>query len=55
MPAFNTELEAAGLTVLRERMISPIFRKIGENVSEALIITLDGSVIGDADSMGYVL
>jgi putative SbcD/Mre11-related phosphoesterase len=54
MPAFNPELGAAGLTVMRERVISPIIRKIDqEQVSEALVIMLDGSVIGDVDSMKY--
>ncbi|MCL4435145.1 MAG: metallophosphoesterase [Thaumarchaeota archaeon] len=53
VPAFNPELGAAGLTVMRERVISPILRKIDAHVSEALVIMLDGSVIGDADSMKY--
>jgi putative SbcD/Mre11-related phosphoesterase len=55
MPSFNTELSATGLTVHRERIISPLLRKIDGAVAEALIITLDGSVIGDADSINYVL
>ncbi|MFQ6134617.1 MAG: metallophosphoesterase [Nitrososphaerales archaeon] len=55
MPSFNTELSAIGLTVFRGRIISPLLRKIGGDVAEALIITLDGSVIGDVDSMKYVL
>lgn len=53
VPAFNPELGAAGLTVMRERVISPILRKIDAHVSEAMVIMLDGSVIGDADSMKY--
>ncbi len=55
MPSFNTELSATGLTVYRERIISPLLRKIDGNVAEALIITLDGSIIGDIDSIQYVL
>jgi|TARA_B100000315_G_scaffold253182_1_gene291452 hypothetical protein len=55
MPTFNTELSTGGLRVFRKKIISPLFRKISGTVSEALIITLDGSVIGDTDSMKYVL
>ncbi len=53
VPAFNPELGAAGLTVIRERVISPIVRRIDGYVSEALVIMLDGSVIGDVDSIKY--
>jgi len=55
MPTFNTELNSGGFRVFRKEIISPLFRKISGTVSEALIITLDGSVIGDVDSMKYVL
>ncbi len=54
MPSFNTELSTIGLTVLRGQIISPILRKI-KDINEALIITLDGSIIGDAESVKYVL
>jgi putative SbcD/Mre11-related phosphoesterase len=55
MPSFNAELGAKGLKVFREKMISPIFRKLNGKISEAIIITIDGSVIGDSDSIQYVL
>lgn len=55
MPAFNTELSTVGLTVFRERIISPLLRKIGGGIVEAFLITLDGAVVGDVDSMKYVL
>ena len=55
MPTFNTELSSGGLRVFRKEIISPLFRKINGTVSEALIITLDGSVIGDVNSMKDVL
>lgn len=55
MPAFNLELGSVGLAVYRERIIAPILRKISGRVDEALIVTLDGSVIGDVDSVKYVV
>jgi putative SbcD/Mre11-related phosphoesterase len=55
MPSFNSELSASGFIVNRKRIISPILRKVNDKISDALIFTLDGSVIGDVDSIQYVL
>ena len=55
MPSFNTELNVKGLTLSSKKLISPIFRKIAKNMEDAFIITLDGSVIGDIDSVKFVL
>lgn len=57
MPAFNLELVVAGSAMdaaRQERKIAPILRSL-KSVSEAMIMTLDGDLIGDVSLLPNVL
>jgi len=54
-PAFNMDLSAVGLTVPRERMISPLLRRVAGYVEDAVVMTLGGVVIGGLESLRFVL
>jgi uncharacterized protein len=57
MPSFNLELVVAGFaidTARQERKIAPILRSL-RSVSEAMITTLDGELIGDASLLPNIL
>ncbi len=57
MPAFNLELVVAGSAMdaaRQERKIAPILRSL-KSVSEAMIMTLDGDLIGDVSLLLNVL
>lgn len=55
LPSFNRELALAGFTSFRERLISPILRRIRGQVEDAVIMTLDGDIIGGVEDLDYVL
>jgi putative SbcD/Mre11-related phosphoesterase len=55
MPSFNAELSCRGFTANRRKNISPLLRRIEGRIQDAVILTLDGSVIGDLNSIQYVM
>lgn len=55
LPSFNRELSALGFTSNRGRIISPAIRRVSEYVQDAVIMTLDGDVIGNKDALPYIL
>lgn len=55
MPSFNRELSAAGFRETHEKTIAPIIRKTRSSVKEAIIMTLEGDIIGDIESLDKVL
>lgn len=57
MPSFNLELVVSGFaldTARQERKIAPVLRDL-EDVSEAMITTLDGELIGDASLLPNII
>lgn len=57
MPSFNMDLVVAGYaseTAKEERKNAPILRQIG-NVREAMVLTLQGDLIGDSSMLSRVL
>ena len=55
LPSFNRELSALGFTSNRGRIISPAIRRVADHVQDAVIMTLDGDVIGNKDALAYIL
>jgi putative SbcD/Mre11-related phosphoesterase len=55
LPSFNRELSALGFTSNKGRIISPAIRRASEYVQDAVIMTLDGDIIGNKDALPYVL
>ncbi len=55
LPSFNKELGAIGFSPYREKIISPIIRRAHGAIHEAIIMTLDGEIIGDKDSLRYTV
>ena len=55
MPTFNRELNIIGYSGFPGKITSPLLRRIKSGVDEALVITLEGEIIGDVDSLQYVL
>ena len=55
LPSFNRELNALGFTSNRGRIISPVIRRVAEYVQDAVIMTLQGDVIGNKDALEYIL
>lgn len=55
LPSFNRELALAGLTSFHERLISPILRRIRGQIEDAVVMTLEGDIIGGVEDLNYVL
>ena len=55
IPAFNRELSVTGFSTFRNKDISPILRRFRPHICEAFIITLNGEIIGDLNSLKYVI
>jgi len=55
LPSFNRELSALGFTSNRGRIISPAIRRVSEYVQDAVIMTLNGDIIGNKDALPYIL
>jgi len=55
LPSFNKELSALGFSSNRGRIISPAIRRVSEYVQDAVIMTLNGDIIGNKDGLPYVL
>ena len=55
LPSFNRELGALGFTSNRGRIISPAIRRVSEYVQDAIIMTLNGDIIGNKDALPYIL
>ena len=55
IPSFNRELSTAGYSAFHGKTISPLLRRMKDYVYEALITTLDGEIIGDAESVKHVI
>ena len=55
LPSFNRELSALGFTSNRGRIISPAIRRVVNYVQDAVIMTLDGDVIGNKDALACIL
>lgn len=55
LPSFNRELSALGFTSNRGRIISPAIRRVSEHVRDAVIMTLQGDVIGNKEALEYIL
>lgn len=55
LPSFNRELAQIGFTSNRGKIVSPIIRRINNHILHSEIVTLEGDIIGDLDSLQYVL
>jgi len=55
LPSFNRELSALGFTSNKGRIISPAIRRVSEYVQDAMIMTLNGDLIGNKDALPYIL
>ncbi len=55
LPSFNKELGAIGFSPYRGRMISPIIRRAYGGILDAIIMTLNGEIIGNMDSLPYAV
>lgn len=55
LPSFNKELGAIGFSPYRKKMISPIMRRARNEIQEAIIMTLNGEIIGNKDSLLYAV
>ncbi len=55
LPSFNRELSYAGFTSFKGRIISPIIRRTLGGITEAAVITLQGDIIGDAESIRFII
>ena len=57
LPAFNKELTWAGFANMRGNIISPIIRKVSvhNGIQEAVIMTLEGDILGGLEALEYVL
>ena len=55
LPSFNRELGAIGFSPYRQKMISPIMRRAQSAIQDAVIMTLDGEIIGDKTSLHYTV
>ena len=55
VPSFNRELSGIGFTSNRGRIISPVIRMTRPNLEDAIIMTLDGDVIGNKNSVQYII
>ena len=55
LPSFNRDLAPLGFTSNKGRINSPIIRRLGANIIKAAIVTIEGDIIGDAESLPFVL
>lgn len=55
LPAFNEELTWVGFANVRGNIISPIIRKVHDGIREAVIMTLEGDILGGLEALEYVL
>jgi len=55
MPPFNRELSFTGFSGRSGKIISPIIRRSVKGICDALILSLEGEIIGSTESLQYVI